>query len=144
MYVCGPLYFCSRPGKCRVWADFFVLLPSKCMCFFVKKMLIYSAASDLSCSLWNLRRSLQHASSSLWHVGWSPWPGSEPRPPALRVWSLSHWTTRGVPRRGNVNAHRDSTVSSQREREASGETKPIHTFILGFQPPELWEKICVV
>ena len=25
-----------------------------------------------------------------------PWPGIEPRPPALEVWSLSHWTTRKV------------------------------------------------
>ena len=26
-----------------------------------------------------------------------PWPGIEPEPPALGVWSLSHWTTREVP-----------------------------------------------
>ena len=26
-----------------------------------------------------------------------PWPGIEPGPPALGVWSLSHWTTREVP-----------------------------------------------
>ena len=26
-----------------------------------------------------------------------PWPGIEPRSPALGVWSLSHWTTRDVP-----------------------------------------------
>ena len=25
------------------------------------------------------------------------WPGMEPRPPALGVWSLSHWTTKDVP-----------------------------------------------
>ena len=25
-----------------------------------------------------------------------PWPGMEPLPPALEVWSLSHWTTREV------------------------------------------------
>ena len=34
-----------------------------------KYLLIYSAASDLSCSLWDLWCSLQHARSSLWHVG---------------------------------------------------------------------------
>ena len=30
---------------------------------------------------------------------WSPvpWPGIELQPPALRAWSLSHWTTREVP-----------------------------------------------
>ena len=27
-----------------------------------------------------------------------PWPGIEPRPPALGVWSRSHWTTREVPK----------------------------------------------
>ena len=26
-----------------------------------------------------------------------PWPGMEPRPPALGAWSLSHWTTKEVP-----------------------------------------------
>ena len=26
-----------------------------------------------------------------------PWPGIEPGPPAMGVWSLSHWTTREVP-----------------------------------------------
>ena len=26
-----------------------------------------------------------------------PWPGIEPRPPALGAWSLSHWITRRVP-----------------------------------------------
>ena len=25
-----------------------------------------------------------------------PWPGIKPRPPALGVWSLSHWTTKEV------------------------------------------------
>ena len=53
--------------------------------------------------------------SQLWHVGsflfnfgmWTlncslwdlvPWPGIEPRPPALGAQSLSHWTTREVPK----------------------------------------------
>ena len=36
----------------------------------------------LSCGMWDL----------------VPWPGMELRPPALGVWSLSHWTTREVPR----------------------------------------------
>ena len=34
-------------------------------------------------------------SCSLWYL--VPWPGTEPRPPALGAWSLSHWTTREVP-----------------------------------------------
>ena len=28
------------------------------------------------------------------HRTWISWPGTEPRPPALGVWSLDHWTTR--------------------------------------------------
>ena len=31
---------------------------------------------------------------SMWGV--VPWPGIEPRPPALGGWSLSHWTTREI------------------------------------------------
>ena len=31
------------------------------------------------------------------HVALVPWPGIEPRPPALRVQSLTHWTTSKVP-----------------------------------------------
>ena len=55
-----------------------------------------------------------HTGSSLWHLGslililalellvpacggLFPWSGIEPRPPASRVRSLSHWTTRQVP-----------------------------------------------
>ena len=33
----------------------------------------------------------------LWHVGSNSLPGFEPRPLALGVWSVSHWTTRDVP-----------------------------------------------
>ena len=35
----------------------------------------------------------------VWGIQWDlvPWPGITPRPPALRVRSLSHWTTREVP-----------------------------------------------
>ena len=29
-----------------------------------------------------------------------PWPGIEPRPPALRAQSLSHWPTKAVPATG--------------------------------------------
>ena len=43
------------------------------------KFFIYVAV--LSCALWDP----------------VPWPGIEPRPPALGVCSLSHWTTREVP-----------------------------------------------
>ena len=55
--------------------------------------------------------------SYLWHAGplvacgmWdpAPGPGIEPRPPALRVWSHSLWTTREVP----VQLHLDLPLSS--------------------------------
>ena len=45
------------------------------------KKKIYLTVPGLSCGMWDL----------------VPWPGIEPRPPALGVWSLSHWTTREVP-----------------------------------------------
>ena len=45
------------------------------------KIFIYLAAADLSCGMWDL----------------VPWPGIEPRPPALGVWSLSQRTPREVP-----------------------------------------------
>ena len=44
-------------------------------------ILIYLAAQGLCCSMWDL----------------VPQPGIQPRPPALGVQSLSHWTTREVP-----------------------------------------------
>ena len=43
---------------------------------------IYLAMSGLSCGMWDL----------------VPWPGIKPiKNPALRAWSLCHWTTREVP-----------------------------------------------
>ena len=45
------------------------------------QVFIYSAAAALNCSVRDL----------------VPWPGMEPGPPALGVWRLNHWTTRGVP-----------------------------------------------
>ena len=38
MYVCGPLYFCSRPGKCRVWADFLSYYPLSAWVSLLKKI----------------------------------------------------------------------------------------------------------
>ena len=43
-------------------------------------LFVYLAALGLSCSMWDL----------------VPQPGVEPVPPALGVWSLSHWTPREV------------------------------------------------
>ena len=42
---------------------------------------MYLDALGLSCAMWDL----------------VPRPGIKPRPPALGVWSLSHWTTREAP-----------------------------------------------
>ena len=50
--------------------------------FFLLILFIYDlAALGLSCGTWDL----------------VPWPGTEPLPPSLGAWSLSHWTTREVP-----------------------------------------------
>ena len=42
---------------------------------------IYLAVLGLSCGMWEP----------------VPWPGIKPRPLALAVWSLNHWTTREIP-----------------------------------------------
>ena len=49
--------------------------------FVVVVNIIYLAAPELSCGIWDLVAC----------------PGTEPRSPALGVQSLSHWTTREVP-----------------------------------------------
>ena len=51
------------------------------LCVFCFFKILYLAMLGLSCSMWGL----------------IPWPGIKPGPPALGVWSLSHWTTREVP-----------------------------------------------
>ena len=42
-----------------------------------------------------LSYGMQTLSCSMWDL--VPWPGIESRPPALGLWSFSHWTTREVP-----------------------------------------------
>ena len=56
-----------------------------------KAAFIYLAATDLSCCMWDLVLS----------------PGIEPRPPALGVWSLSHWIIRQVPRLEGFEQRKD-------------------------------------
>ena len=46
--------------------------------YFIFLIFIYLAALGLSYGMWDL----------------VPQPGIKPRPPALRAWSLSHWTNR--------------------------------------------------
>ena len=48
---------------------------------FLKYLFIYLAVLGVSCGTWDP----------------ALWAGIKPRPPALRAWSLSHWTTREVP-----------------------------------------------
>ena len=67
----------------------------------------YLAAPGLTCDTWDLHSCLWHAGAfgySMWTLDCSmqypvPWPGIKPRPSALGVWSLNHWTTRKVPKR---------------------------------------------
>ena len=51
---------------------------------------LVAACRVFSCGMWTL-------SCCMW--GLVPWPGVEPGPVALGVWSLSHWTTREVLKR---------------------------------------------
>ena len=72
---------------------------------------IYLAVSGLSCGTWDIRCRLRDPCCGTWDLlvaacgifscgmgNLVPWPGVEPGPPALGAWSLSHWTTREVPR----------------------------------------------
>ena len=57
---------------------------------------IYLTALALCCGTQDL------SGGDMWTLSWGlwdlvPWPGMEPRPPALGAQSLSHWTTREVP-----------------------------------------------
>ena len=54
---------------------------------FFLKTFIYLAVPGLSCGT-------KIISCGMWNL--VSWPGIEPGPPALRAWSLSHWTTREV------------------------------------------------
>ena len=76
-------------------------LPNPSCCFlylFFKKTFIYLAVPGLSCGRWDL----------------VPGPGREPRPPALGVQSLGHWTSREVPPSCGLNVLLDFLASSPR------------------------------
>ena len=53
-----------------------------------------------ACRILGLSCSMQTFSCGTWDL--VPWPGIEPRLPALGVQSLSHWTTREVPFLGDL------------------------------------------
>ena len=71
-----PLRNCSLSWKSTY------LLIRLCQVLVAACMILSCSMQTLSCSLWDL----------------VPWPGMEPGPPVLRVWSLLHWTTRLVPK----------------------------------------------
>ena len=74
-----PTQVCSTPV-----CDDFVMPPGSSRTGFFSNALetfIYLAVPGLSCSMWDR----------------IPWKGLKPRPLALVMWSLSHWTTREVP-----------------------------------------------
>ena len=65
-------------------------------------MFIYLTAPDLSCDMRDRPSSSHVRSYSMWTLGCSmwdlvAWPGIEPRPLALGVQNLSHWTNKGNP-----------------------------------------------
>ena len=61
-----------------------------CHCCFLIFISLFGCAS-LSWGMLDFQSSLP-----MWDL--VPWLEIKPRPPALGVWSLSHWTTREVPR----------------------------------------------
>ena len=48
-----------------------------------------------SCHMQDLSYDMQALSCGMRDL--TTWPGIKPKPPALRTWSLTHWTTREVP-----------------------------------------------
>ena len=80
----------------------------------VKKYIYMYACVYIEIDIWLARFRLQRTVTVLFVVAWwtfswdmwalsydmwglVPWPGIEPRPPSLGVWSLSYWTTREIP-----------------------------------------------
>ena len=54
----------------------------------MQDLFFFTATGPFSCVM-------QILCCSMWDL--VPWPGIKPRPPALGVWNLNHWTTREVP-----------------------------------------------
>ena len=78
MQVCTLYIQCTcslYPLQHLLWIQKYIYL------FIWLHQVLVAACGIISCSMWDL----------------VPWPGIEPRPPALGTWSLSHWTTREVP-----------------------------------------------
>ena len=80
----GGVLTTGPPGKPKNCKSFFFFLN---IYLFIWLLLVLVVACGIfSCGMWDL----------------VPWPGIEPGPPALGAQSLSHWTTREVPRTANL------------------------------------------
>ena len=76
--------------------------------FFPNYLFIYVAVSDLCCSM-------QTLSCGMWDL--VPGAGIRPGPPSLGAWSLSHWTTREVPRKESWKRNIERKKTDQEEEE---------------------------
>ena len=83
VYICNSFFFFFKFCNAFLSCDNSkVGIFKSISCLYLKNNLfIYLMVPGLSCSMCDL----------------VPWSGVEPRPPALGVQSLSHWTTRKVP-----------------------------------------------
>ena len=75
--------------------DNVTLFTHPCICCFSNYSFIHLAVLGRSCGTWDLLRGMPTLICSMW--GLVSWSGIKPGSPALRVQSLSHWTTREVP-----------------------------------------------
>ena len=73
---------------------------SLCVCV-VRMLKFWSLSKFQVCNtaLWLLKFFFGHVT----HRVLAPWSGIEPMPPALKVWSLNHQTTREVPQYSVIN-----------------------------------------
>ena len=106
--LCKQLHCClptpSHTGDCHpvqpgelgaLQCKAFGILVTVSFFFLKKKLFTYLTATGLHCGCRFFSCGMQLLGCSMWNL--VPWPGIELRPPALRAWSLSHWTTRKVP-----------------------------------------------
>ena len=79
------IYFSSLKAFCK-------MIPKNDIFFFpnLEHWVLVAACGIFRGGMWDLQGQ---------HVGSSSLTCSEPRPPELGAWSLSHWTTREVPKR---------------------------------------------
>ena len=83
--------------------------------FFFKKYLFIWLHWVFSCGA----VACELSSCGIWDILIVSWPGIKPGPPALGVWSLSHWTTREVSK-PTSNAKKSSNFAGQTECHLTG------------------------